>query len=127
MSDFIVIAKENAGKYFRLEQLAENAPVGAFECRIAEYTDYLREEALRAQADHVAQTWLLVELETGGIAAYMSLIADAVKLSADEKELYKLNYPFKTIPAMKIAKLAVAESFRQKYKGLGKQGVGNRV
>jgi hypothetical protein len=32
----------------------------------------------------------------------MSLIADAVKLSAAERELHRLNYPFKTIPAVKI-------------------------
>ncbi|GHV76943.1 hypothetical protein AGMMS49942_17640 [Spirochaetia bacterium] len=40
----------------------------------------------------------------------MSLIADAIKLSVSEKELHNLNYPFKTIPAMKIAKLAVSQS-----------------
>jgi hypothetical protein len=49
----------------------------------------------------------------------MALIADAVKLSVSEKELHKLNYPFKTIPALKIAKLAVSQSCQQKYKGIG--------
>ena len=34
-------------------------------------------------------------------------------------ELHGLNYPFKTIPAMKIAKLAVDVTFTQKYKGIG--------
>jgi hypothetical protein len=42
-----------------------------------------------------------------------------VKLSTAEKELHKLEYPFKTIPAMKIAKLAVADTFRKQYRGLG--------
>jgi GNAT superfamily N-acetyltransferase len=119
MSAAIVITRENAGEYFRLEQLEAGAPVNAFECRIGEYTDYLREEALRAQADHVAKTWLLREKANGAISAYMSLIADAVKLSAAERELHTLNYPFKTIPAMKIGKLAVAEASRQKYRGIG--------
>jgi len=49
----------------------------------------------------------------------MSLIMDAIKLSFTEKELHNLNYPFKTIPAMKIAKLAVDGSFLQRYKGIG--------
>ena len=49
----------------------------------------------------------------------MSLIADAIKLSATEKELHNLKYPFKTIPAIKIAKLAVSRSVQEKYKGLG--------
>jgi GNAT superfamily N-acetyltransferase len=49
----------------------------------------------------------------------MSLIMDAIKLSFTEKELHNLNYPFKTIPAMKIAKLAVDHGFSEKYKGIG--------
>jgi hypothetical protein len=49
----------------------------------------------------------------------MSLIADAVRLSAAERELHRLDYPFKTLPAMKIAKLAVADTARERYRGLG--------
>ncbi|WP_461257532.1 hypothetical protein, partial [Treponema sp. R80B11-R83G3] len=73
-------------------------------------------DALRSMNDHVALTWLLTERLTGKIAAYMSLIMDAIKLSFTEKELHHLNYPFRTIPAMKIAKLAVDQSFSEKYK-----------
>jgi hypothetical protein len=40
-------------------------------------------------------------------------------LAITEKELHNLNYPFKTIPSMKIAKLAVDSSFLEKYKGIG--------
>jgi ribosomal protein S18 acetylase RimI-like enzyme len=119
MNGPVVITRENAGEYFRLERLTADAPLGAFECRIGEYTGYLREAALRAQADRVAKTWLLREEAGGEIAAYMSLIADAVRLSAAEKELHRLDYPFKTIPAMKIAKLAAAETARRKYRGIG--------
>ena len=49
----------------------------------------------------------------------MSLIADAIKLSVSEKELHNLNYPFKTLPAIKIAKLAVSKPAQDKYKSLG--------
>ncbi|MHC6203415.1 hypothetical protein ACYULU_09505 [Breznakiellaceae bacterium SP9] len=87
MSEPIVLTRVNRNQYFRLERLTESAPLGAFECRIGEYSDYLREAALRAQADHVALTWLLREEVSGWIAAYMSLITDAVKLSTAEKEL----------------------------------------
>ncbi|MDR0584821.1 MAG: GNAT family N-acetyltransferase [Treponema sp.] len=120
MSASIVITENNAGKYFRLMRLDASASITAFECRIGEYTDYLKEEALRAQVDHVAITWLLLEETSGEIAAYMSLITDAVKLSTAEKELHRLDYPFKTIPAIKIGKLAVCEAFRQRYRGLGR-------
>ncbi|MDR2181895.1 MAG: hypothetical protein LBN92_04360 [Treponema sp.] len=101
--------------YFRLEQLALDAPTGGFSCSVAEYDDYLHKDALRAWDDHIALTWLLRERSTGRIAAYMSLIADAIKLSVSEKELHNLKYPFKTIPAMKIAKLAVSYDFSHKY------------
>ena len=49
----------------------------------------------------------------------MSLIMDAIRLSFTEKELHNLDYPFKTIPAMKIAKLAVDNGFSEKYNGIG--------
>jgi hypothetical protein len=44
---------------------------------------------------------------------------DAIRLSFTERELHGLNYPFKTVPAMKIAKLAVDHNFSEKYKGIG--------
>ena len=44
---------------------------------------------------------------------------DTIKLSASEKELHGLNYPFRTVPAMKIAKLAVDGVFSERYKGIG--------
>ena len=90
-----------------------------FDCGLPEYNDYLFRDALRSLNDHVAFTWLLTERATGKTAAYMTLIMDAIKLSFTEKELHNLNYPFKTIPAMKIAKLAVDSNFSKKYKGIG--------
>jgi ribosomal protein S18 acetylase RimI-like enzyme len=91
----------------------------SFNCSSSEYNDYLINDALRSQNDHIALTWLLTERSTGEIAAYMSLVMDAIKLSGAEKELHHLKYPFRTIPAMKIAKLAVDCSFSKKYKGIG--------
>ncbi|MDR1468196.1 MAG: GNAT family N-acetyltransferase [Spirochaetaceae bacterium] len=115
----VTITEDNAEHYFRLELLVADAPVEVFRCTVPEYAAYLREEAFRAQTDHVATTWLLREEVDGEIAAYMSLVADAVRLSNAEKELHKLRYPFKTIPAMKIAKLAVGEMSRHRYCGIG--------
>jgi len=119
MSESIVITGNNGDRYFRIERLSVNAPVDKFVCRIPEYAEYLKEDALRSQTDHVALTWLLREETSGEIAAYMSLVADGVRLSVAEKELHHLDYPFKTIPAMKVAKLAVSEAARQRYKGIG--------
>jgi GNAT superfamily N-acetyltransferase len=104
---------------FKLELFTASMLLESFSCPIEEYNEYLLKDAFRSQNDHIALTWLLREQATGKIAAYMSLIADAIKLSASEKELHKLNYPFKTIPAIKIAKLAVSQLFSEKYKGIG--------
>jgi ribosomal protein S18 acetylase RimI-like enzyme len=106
-------------RFFKLEQLLSKTHLTGFFCSIEEYNDYLSTDALRSQSDHVALTWLLRERTTGEIAAFMSLVADAIKLSVPEKELHNLNYPFKTIPAMKIAKLAVSHAFQEKYRGIG--------
>jgi hypothetical protein len=119
VSSRVKITIKNGGDYFYLEPLdLENLPV-SFECPIAEYNDYLFQDAPRSKNDHIALTWLLIERSTGKVAAYMSLIMDAIKLSLTEKELHNLNYPFRTIPAMKIAKLAVDGNFSENYKGIG--------
>ena len=104
---------------YKLEPLISSMFLQSFSCPIEEYNEYLFKDALRSQNDSIAKTWLLRERATGNIAAYMSLIADAIKLSATEKELHNLNYPFRTIPALKIAKLAVSQVFSDKYKGIG--------
>jgi ribosomal protein S18 acetylase RimI-like enzyme len=112
-------AKAGRSDEFKIEPLDPEKDCGGFRCAVAEYNDYLVNDALRSMDDHIALTWLLTERSTGKIAAYMSLIMDAIKLSFTEKELHNLNYPFKTIPAMKIAKLAVDSDFSEKYKGIG--------
>jgi len=115
----ITVDYRNGNTLFYFEQLSSNASLDGFSCLIDEYNDYLLQDALRSQNDHIALTWLLRERDSGIIIAYMSLIADAIKLSVSEKEIHNLNYPFKTIPAMKIAKLAVSSTVQKKYRGLG--------
>jgi len=110
---------QNGDKFFYLEQLTPAAILNDFSWSIPEYSDYLLKDALHSQDDHVALTWLLREKETNIIISYMSVIADVIKLSFSEKEIHNLHYPFKTIPAIKIAKLAVSQSAKGKYKGIG--------
>jgi hypothetical protein len=119
MANRILFNKTLAAADYKIGPLTATFPLSNFICPIDEYTDYLLKDAMRSQKDHIAKTWLLWERATGSIAAYMSLVMDAIKLSFTEKELHNLDYPFKTIPAMKIAKLAVDRSFLEKYKGIG--------
>jgi ribosomal protein S18 acetylase RimI-like enzyme len=119
MSKRLVITTKNVSDYFLFDKLLPEKSLSLFKCAIEEYNDYLFQDAIRSLKDHIAKTWLLCEHKTGKIAAYMSLIMDAIKLSASEKELHGLNYPFRTVPAMKIAKLAVDGGFSERYKGIG--------
>ncbi|MHB9291964.1 hypothetical protein Holit_01052 [Hollandina sp. SP2] len=112
-------AKTSRPGDFKREPFTPQKSCTGFYCAVTEYNDYLINDALPSMHDHIALTWLLTERSTGKTAAYMSLIMDAIKLSFTEQELHNLNYPFKTIPAMKIAKLAVDRSFSEKYKGTG--------
>jgi len=127
MSTRININLRNGDTLFYLEQLSQNVSLIDFSCSIKEYHDYLIDEALRSQEDHIALTWLLRERSSDTIIAYMSLIADAVKLSLTEKELHNLKYPFKTLPAMKIAKLAISQTAQKKYKGIGSYMIDNAL
>ena len=111
--------KSGRSDNYRFEILSPLKSCSDFDCSIPEYNEYLKKDAMRSQKDHIALTWLLVEKSSEKIVAYMSLIMDAIKLSISEKLLHNLNYPFRTIPAMKIAKLAVDHNFSKKYKGIG--------
>jgi hypothetical protein len=124
MSGRLRITAHNVADHFYLEPFESEKMAASFKCAIDEYNDWLFQDALRSHNDHIAKTWFLCELKTGKIAAYMSLIMDAIKLSFTEKELHNLNYPFKTIPAMKIAKLAVDETIAAQYKGIGSFMIG---
>jgi ribosomal protein S18 acetylase RimI-like enzyme len=104
---------------FSSDRLVTSVGLESFACSIPEYNEWLVRDALRSEEDLIATTYLLRERNTGAIVAYMALVADAIKLSVAEKALHKLKYPFKTIPAMKVAKLAVSAPFREKYQGIG--------
>jgi len=119
MNQKIQINTKNAFNYFYFQEFSSAGICTNFDCGIPEYNDYLINDALRSADDHIAFTWLLTERNTEKVTAYMSLIMDSIKLSFSEKELHNLNYPFKTIPSMKIAKLAVDSNFSKKYKGIG--------
>jgi hypothetical protein len=115
----ITVDTGNGPSLFVLKRLTSNADLKTFDCSIQEYNDYLKTEALKAQNELIAVTWLLYERKSDNLVAYMSLINDAIKLNATEKELHHLNYPFRTIPALKIAKLAVSRKYKEVYKGVG--------
>jgi ribosomal protein S18 acetylase RimI-like enzyme len=119
MDSRISVSLQNGPNYFHFERLDAASLLEGFYCSVQEYNEYLITDAIRSRNDHIALTWLLRDNEQNRIVSYMSLITDSIRISATEKELHSLNYPFKMIPALKIAKLAVDEDFTKKYKGIG--------
>jgi GNAT superfamily N-acetyltransferase len=113
------VDEKNGPLLFSYDRLVTSVGLDAFACAIPEYNEWLVRDALRSEEDLIAATYLLRECSTGAIVAYIALVADAIKLSVAEKAWHKLKYPFKTIPAMKVAKLAVSVSVRVKYRGIG--------
>jgi len=119
MDNRIHISLHNGLKFFYFEKLNTTSSLDGFCCSVPEYNEYLTADAVRSRNDHIALTWLLRDKEQKRIVSYMSLITDSIKISIAEKEFHSLNYPFKMIPSIKIAKLAVDEIFIGKYKGIG--------
>ena len=94
--------------------------ISHFSCEHEEYNVFLREEALRYEKLNISRTHLLINSEDSCILAYMSLVADSVQLSKNEKVLVELGLvPFSTFPAIKIGKLAVDRNAGQQYYGIG--------
>ena len=117
----ILITPENYGNYFTIEKLNTDHHIGDFNGDNAnEYTLFLKQDALKHQESHISNTFVLVEIESQAVAAYISLIADAVTLENEEKARLLLpDISFETLPALKIAKLAVAQELSKTYRRLG--------
>ena len=78
-----------------------------------EMEDFLKEEAFEEQEKGLNTTHLFIDRETGKIAAYVSLCNDSIGLELEERDNMGLSYT--TVPALKIARLAVAVE----YQGMG--------
>jgi len=71
MSSRVTISYKNGSNFFFFEQLEHSTALDSFSCFIDEYNNYLYEDALRSQNDHVALTWLLRERDSNTIISYM--------------------------------------------------------
>jgi hypothetical protein len=117
----ILISSDNFNEYFVIEKLTSTHNIESFNGNNAnEYTLFFKQDALKHQQTHISNTFVLIDKTNKAIAAYISLIADSVTLQEDEKN--KLQIPdisFETLPALKIAKLAVDITYAQEYRHIG--------
>lgn len=90
-----------------------------FDSHITEYNDFLK-IAHQFYDLNISKTFLLFHRETDELLAYMTLSADSIKLTNEEKELHDINkVPYASIPALKVGKLAVNKELTDEAKRKG--------
>lgn len=93
----------------------------SFDSKIEEYNEFLK-IAEKFYDLNISKTFLLIHNETNELVAYMTLSADSIKLTGEEKELHDIGkVPYASIPALKVGKLAVNKNVSDaaKRKGYG--------
>ena len=104
--------------YIRELTSDDDSLVKPFACDDDDLDDFLRTDALRLQEQHVVRTYL--GLYDNELAGYISLLADVLELKTGEKKKLTLSYSdHPMVPALKIARLAVAKHLRTKLRGFG--------
>jgi ribosomal protein S18 acetylase RimI-like enzyme len=102
----------------RVLTAADGPQLAAFTCGEADLDDFVRSDALRLQSHRVARTYLAfygVEL-----VGYATLLADSIVLETKERKRLALgSHDHPAVPALKIARLGVSESFRATRSGVG--------
>ncbi len=109
---------ETARLEIRLPVPDDAAGLQAFSSGDEDLDDFLRADALRLDERNVVRTFLA--LYDGELTGYVSLMADAIVLQTKERKrlwLSAIDHP--SVPAVKIARLAVGEHFRERHRGLG--------
>lgn len=93
----------------------------SFDSKIAEYNSFLDIAKEYDEAD-ISKTFLLIHRKTDELLGYMTLSADSIKLTRDEKEMHNLSeIPYAAVPAVKVGKLAINKTVSEgvKRKGYG--------
>ena len=93
----------------------------SFDSKIDEYNDFLK-IADKFYDINVSKTFLLIHNTTNELIAYMTLSADSIKLTSEEKDNHDISkVPYASIPALKIGKLAVNKELSKdiQVKGYG--------
>ena len=80
--------------------------------------NFLRNEALDDQEKGLSRTYLFTGQE-GDLLAYLSMCNDAIRLEFEERD--NMELPYTTIPAIKVARLAVSSKYQGQ--GLGKEAL----
>lgn len=96
--------------------------VANFDCGDADLNDFLKNDAVKYQHDHLSHTRLV--FLNGSLVGYLTLLADSIILMTSEKRraLDKTKAQIRsvfTIPAVKIGRLGIQKEFQRS--GVGRQ------
>lgn len=106
---------EYIANHTHLVPFSLNYKIENFDCGIDEYNIFLTKEALMYSDANISKTHLLLDNYTGDVIGYFSLCTGAISLSEDEKTQHHMgNIPFKSMPILKIGKLAVDKTYISK-------------
>lgn len=113
-----IIEIQNEVKLLSIKEI-DNISNFMFDCQTQEYNHFLQ-MADKYYDLNISKTFLLIHRKTNELLAYMTLSADSVKLSKEEKELHEIGkVPYASLPALKIGKLAVNKAVTEKVRRKG--------
>ena len=88
-----------------------------FECYEKELESFLKEDALENQKQGISKTYLF--FYENNLVGYVTLLTDTLRLEGELREFFKSkDILYKTLPAIKIGRLAVDDKFQRQ--GIGK-------
>lgn len=95
-------------KPFRIERLNAAHDRDAFDCGTQALTLYLKQQASQDERRRIASCFIAIEAATNTIAGYYTLSAASVDLSALPDLLANKLPRYRSIPAIRLGRLAIA-------------------
>lgn len=115
-SDIIEI--QNSVRLLSIKEV-DNISHYLFNSHIDEYNEFLQ-IANKFYDLNISKTFLLIHKKTNELLAYMTLSADSIKLTNEEKDLHNISkVPYASIPALKVGKLAINKEVSKEVKRKG--------
>lgn len=101
----------------RIERIQSDHNLAGFQSYEQELVDFLLDDALANQNHQISVTYLWF-LNTGELVGYITLLNDRINLEGNLKDVFrKKGIPYHSLPALKVGRLCVDNSFLRK--GLG--------
>ena len=105
-----------SSKFFEVEIVElndlTNELVNSFECDFKELKDFLVEDALAQSKHSVNKTYLWILKNSKELVAYVTVCVDAIVLGTKLRtKMEKKGINYKSLPALKIGRLAVNKGF----------------